>query len=779
MSIIQMDLPSLLKDIQQDNTKKRFNAKIFLINNLSDYFYLVEKLEDMADLSIHLSDDSICTGDDTVPNLKAILPMLDSAADKNVLITSVGEYLRFGMAVEKINRCLFSIIGHQAHSEKRVWLPIFAAKEEFLSAVGELDDEHYPQMVYEVEGVPSEFEITVYARNLVKVSGADSAVGLKAWLELWDSRTVKSGMSCFTRHAKQLRESDGIYTVTVFTEPFRYFKSRISEEGGIIDQSLGTDMQWLNLAAYAAKPGMAIREVIEQALNLRSFDPHQVLSRWNSSNENTRWLFWLWYKLGLNSASDYISKATENASSWNDVPACIERTILKCFDNPNLDEWILQRNEALEELGFQGNSSAFWDEFNAMNDARKKIKLLSGRTHDERTKIIEMISAALKNGSQISDYKTLLEEKYPDLFGYLSESQYLPEDLKAYIKNYKYYKIKDVFSREFSDSAELINFYEFDTRGQILNKIKNARSAYYIWIDGMGIEWLDLLVKKIGEESGELTDPAVFIGAAVLPTITSVNMTCADSETVSCKLGNLDSLGHVKDRSDCNYYSIIAKQLELIGTIAHEIVRIASKYPQMDIVITADHGMSRMAAKGFHSIDGVKAPKAGTVYSLGRYCVFPAMAATPEISHTVRQEQMVAFRTHAHFSVSGYAPGEIHGGATPEEILVPVIHYRREHINGTGSEQCSYELEPSVVMSSSGVCKLHIKTQGAVGKVTVEIQSKRIIAQKSTSNEWVVQLENLSINQSYTLRVYLNNIYTDKEERIYVKAAGLTINDDF
>ena len=41
--------------------------------------------------------------------------------------------------------------------------------------------------------------------------------------------------------------------------------------------------------------------------------------------------------------------------------------------------------------------------------------------------------------------KTLLEEKYPDLLRYLAPSQYLPEELNDYIKQYKYYKIKDAY----------------------------------------------------------------------------------------------------------------------------------------------------------------------------------------------------------------------------------------------------------------------------------------------------------------------------------------------
>lgn len=779
MSIIQIDYQTLLQDIQQDTLQKRFNSKVFLVNNLATYFSLVEKLEDMADLSIHISDPSICAGEDTIPDLRPVLSIISGSEDKNILITSIGEYLRIGLSLEKSQRCLFSIISHQAHSRKRVWIPIFAAKDEFLDAVGFLDEEHYPQIVYEVDGTPGSFSATVFSKRIASTSGITSADGVREWLSLWDNRTVVSGMSFSSRYARQIKETDGVYTVDVVTEPFQYFRARVSTEGLRINQSDGSDSQWLLLATNAKRSGASLSETIERCLNLLSFDEHQVLSRWNAADDNTRWLFWLWYRSGLNSSSDYLSYAISFAKTWKDIPACVECAILGCVDNPNFDDWIAQHNRALNDLGHSHYSSEFWKSFDLIEDTRKKLKILRGKTLEDQTRIIALVSSGIKSGKSISDYKTILAEKLPDLLDYFAAPKYLQDDLKEYIKEYKRLKITDTFSREFSDSAESINIHAFDTRGQILNKIKNSRQAFFLWVDGMGIEWIDLLVRKIASESDELVDPLVYIGTAVVPTITSVNMSCADSDTVSLKLNDLDSLGHVKDRSDCNYFSIIAKQFALIGAIARDVVQIARENPNLDIVITADHGMSRHAAKGFHAIEGIKAPKIGTVFSMGRYCEFPSPDNVPELSHTLKKDSILAFRTHAHFSVSGYAPGEIHGGASPEEILVPVIHYQRERINEYIPTECSYVVDPTTTISNSGSCEIHIRTQGHVERVTVEISSKRVPAQKCGQDEWVAKIMGLTVNHTYTYQVFLNNIYTPKTESVYVKASGLSFDDDF
>lgn len=48
---------------------------------------------------------------------------------------------------------------------------MFAAKEEYLSVVGELEEEHFPEIAYEVEENPSGFETTVYAKAFASMPG--------------------------------------------------------------------------------------------------------------------------------------------------------------------------------------------------------------------------------------------------------------------------------------------------------------------------------------------------------------------------------------------------------------------------------------------------------------------------------------------------------------------------------------------------------------------------------------------------------------------------------
>lgn len=780
MSIRQLDYGGLLSHIQQDTIKKRFNSKVFLTNNLGTYYALVEHLEGIADLVINISDPQYCTGEDTIPDIRKVISVIERNPEKNILITSVGEYLRVGRSVEVINKYIYSIIGLQAHSVKRVWLPLFAAKEEYLSVVGELEEEHFPEIAYEVEETPSGFETTVYAKAFASVPGIANAVGIRAWLNLWDSRKAKSGMSFATRFAKQLVETDGVYTLNVVYEPFQYFMSRVSCEHSQLHESLGTKEQWLFLASKAPYKTSTLSMAIERALNVLTFDPHHVLSSWNVADAYTKWAFWLWYKLGVNSTSDYISFAVSQTSAYEKIPNAIESAILQCIDNPLFEHWVTQRNVALTDLNHNKLSDSFWSAFKTISDPRKKMKILGGRTVEEKAEIIRLVSEAIQNGHSISQYKAILSEKYPDFLSYVAAPKYFDEELKTYISGYKRLKVTDSFDIAFSDSAEDISIYTYDTRSQLLSNIKATRDAYYVWVDGMGVEWIDLLVKKISEADGELIDPSVSIGTAVLPTVTKENMDRADPDTVSKKINDLDSLGHIKDHDFCDYYLVIAKQIELISAVAQNVVKIAARYPHKDIVITADHGMSRLAAKAFHLKDGVKLAPGLESCSLGRYCKRNGSASLPDISHTIKDNDVVAFRTHGHFTSPGFAPGEIHGGATPEEILVPVIHYRRKApIANANQEKCSYTVAAEATIQANGSCELIITTQGPVKKVTVEIHGNRISATPKAKNSWSALIPNLSVGRTYGVQVYLNNIYSNITENFQVKAGGLAVDDDF
>ena len=776
----QKSYQEVLDYIKTDRDENRFVARVFFVNNLGAYYSLINTLSDKADITVRLSDEKFCKGSDTVPDLKALIEFLDENKDKDILVPHLAEYLRVGEVTEKNSSCIYSILNRHVHSKKRVWIPIFLAKGLFQTIVGPLDEERFGQSIMEIDDSPIDFSATAYSKVFAKQKGIVDAVGIREWLSLWDNQKIKTGMSFATRQIKQITPTNGDYTLKIVADPFEYIKDTLIDENSKLTKQMGTDEQWTSLIPFVS-PNDTMGEVIPRALNMHVFDPKHVIGNWNNMSDNEKWAFFLWYQLGLNKSSDYISFAIEHSSYYRDLLKSLECSIIDCQDNPNFDQWVQQREAVLKKAGYHAPSRTFIEKLDLIEDARVKLKILTGKTHEERTKILELVSRALNDGKSINDFKTLLQEKYPDLLLYLKPSSYLSDDVKDYMASYKLNKIADTFSLHLSDFAGEIDCLQFDTRGSILYSLKKSvASPYFLWFDGLGIEWIDMLLEKVNDVDPSIALAGVDIGTAVLPTITKVNMDKADPETISeKKIDDLDTLSHIKDKSDCNYFSIVAKQFELIGIIARRIVETIKAHANMEVIVTADHGMSRMAAKGFHLTQGVTPPSKSDVFNHGRYCELPSETTPITVSNTKKDGKIIAFCTHNHFTFSGYAPGEVHGGASPEELLVPVLHFARFNKHSTVSKFIDYKLASSeVFLGSDGNAVLTVKTDEPASSLVVDFKGKIISGTSLDQKTWVVKLPGLLAGNSYIIHIYPNSLLTQREETIIVKRKGLIVDDD-
>ena len=679
-------------------------------------------------------------------------------------------------------RCIRSIMTYPAHSTKRVWIPIYDAKDLFQDVVGDLPSERFE--LYELEEEADEFECYVYSDSFSEKSGIVGIRGLRKMFQAWDSLEIESGFSFSTKKIAMIIPTTGNYSVHVIESPLEYIKQHLKSSNSKLVEGLGKESFWERLATYVAISNGTLEDLLEKALNVASFDAQQVVSSWKYLLGNDGfgiWLLWLWYKLGLTAKGDYLAFAIQRAQSSNQIQKEIECAILLCVSNPVFDTWVKERMQALCNMGIIELSSDFWNGFAGITDERTKLKLLSNTTHKERTKIIQIISEALNNNKKIADYKSILSYKYPDLLLYLKESSYLNGDLDDYIRAYKQFKVMDYYDMSISENALDVDTFQYDTRSSLLNAIRCSKDAYYLWVDGMGVEWIDMLIEKVVQRKEELKNPVVEIGMAVMPTTTFANMKKADSETVSYKFDRFDSLSHIKDKSDCNYFSIIDKQFEMIGSIADLIVQLSNDHPQKLIVVTADHGMSRMAAKAFHEKQGITPPKGAEIKNLGRYCILPHGVSPYDFSHAYKEDNCLAFRDHSHFVCSGYAPGEIHGGASPEEWLVPVIVFTSDQSSKRDIDTLATYvlLGNSYTIDSHGNVEIQIETSGIVNSLVVEQGMNTFVGRNSRTNRWSVIIPNLQVGKEYSLRIYLNNLYSSKTEVISVKRRGLDVDDDF
>ena len=784
MVINQTNMVDLLETVRKDNDLRRFTARVFFVNRFDSYCQLVGSLTDMADMTVDLSD--YCSGDEAYPNISQLMAVLDENKEKTILIKSMGEYLRICLDFEKKKSNLNSLIKRQVHSKARIWMPIFAAENLFQSVVTDLPEERFDDALFELAEEPSGFECYVYSKAFAKAPGMSDVVGIKNWIRLWDDLSVKSGMSFSTKKIATIYESKGDYNLHIVTNPFTLINQSLNEPNQFLTESMGTEDQWAYLAGHVKQANGSLTRMLCAALNVVSFDPLQQITGWNSIDSKKQWLVWLWYHLGLHKSNDYITLAVLKSSDYTDIQHQIECAILDIDpQTSHFDRMVALRSKVIERIPITELSQEYWKAFDALTESRTQLKLMTNRTHAERTKIISIVSEELKTSHSIESIKSILFEKFPMLYSYLQAPNYIDGQLADFINSYKLHKVQDVFDDVIEEKAAMIDINAYDTRAKLLNDISCKGKAWFYWVDGMGIEWIDLLLKEINALLPSLDLKYVKIGSAVVPSVTSVNMEAADPKTVSYKYDYLDSTGHVKDKSDINYFSIIDKQFEQIQKIAADIVDKFSSSSLDTLVITADHGMSRMAAKAFHSGKTAKVIPSGSpeVCSLGRYCVFDKGSHTPSATSTqIRENNVIAFKTYDHFSCSGYAPGEIHGGASPEEILVPVIVFTRKQQEGKSSpaSPIAYTISSNKpLMTDISETAIEIKTEEQVNDLSVMIGNKTFKGIMQENGVWRIAIPGVKPNLPYNIRVMVNGVFSGEPIQIIPQPKGIVIEELF
>lgn len=362
-------------------------------------------------------------------------------------------------------------------------------------------------------------------------------------------------------------------------------------------------------------------------------------------------------------------------------------------------------------------------------------------------------------------YATYLKEK-------MSEKPQVEEEMSAPTPsanaNEKQYVLHMYFAGIQTDA--------YDNRYSILADNIDSDTAI-LWIDALGAEWLPLLKWTISKNcDGTISDSS--IGQANLPTETCYNDLWNNMDTPYSKLDKLDKLAHKGVIDEPDYYTCIEEQISFVSGIHKHITGLLKKHHR--VIVTGDHGTSRLAARFFHIKDGFTAPKDSTVCSHGRYCKVAdnIVYATPNTRMFKGSDglQYMVYTNYDHFKQSGFAAGvdddnaiygEVHGGATPEEMLVPVIVIdSNAEIPLTGTwEKSSFKIMMKKARLSLSFNKpvhsLQLKVAGVDAEVTTSDGGKY----------WNAVVPGIK-QGTYTAHVLANNILVEMPEITILPALG-------
>lgn len=779
----------ILKQILQliDVEKKigsRFPVRIIFVEQLQQYKELVHNLTQVCDKVLCLS--AFCKADDIFPNFRHLQKYINASQEKQIVVLSTGEYLRLGLKRELNSaRAQFPSLWQsqqEAASKTRVIIPLFACKELFERIVQSIDERQQGNLWTldpnpEIQEV---FHLQVYSPQFSKVIiGNDIIFGLEKWLQEWDKHISSENCAIITSLYNNVENTSGAFNVRVIDNPFRYV-ANIVLDGHKLKKDWGSEEQWA-----AIIPDIAINDklskAIEGRLNVQKFEPVSILAKWNIMDEVQRWLVWLWYR--LNETDDYYGYVISNSATYEDIEKAVCNAILDVVSQR--PEWIEQRVQAMEALKIDVIDESFWDKLDSLPLPETKLKILTYRTHDERTYAIRTISRWLRRGAAIEAVIEYIADKYPLLYAYfMADCSALPDQLVDYFDWYKMKKIKNEYPSTEENEIDKVHLDVFDSRFSKLQPYID-KDAFILWVDGMGIEWLPLLltcIKNYQPDAKPITD----IACAILPTETYINAQWNDVGLPFIKINKLDILAHKGMLDDKDYFSCIDYQLSIIDEVAKKAVNMLDSYNY--VIITADHGSSRMAALSFHDTLGIASPMGANVKSYGRYCELHETLAPTDMLPCARPIknkdcEYLVMTTHEHYMQSGNPAGgnddnnavvgEIHGGMTPEEYLIPVVVIKRN----VSLKPLDYNIISSTVYRDMHSVKITLEFNRSISKLEVvadSIDGECICEQNKL---WSVSFANLGL-QTYTIDVYANERLLTRHEKFTVKAKGINRNDD-
>ena len=411
-----------------------------------------------------------------------------------------------------------------------------------------------------------------------------------------------------------------------------------------------------------------------------------------SGDKNRLWLLWLALQVFGAGTNKYVPRIIANSDSVETFERSLYSELLNIKHNdPMFDTYYAERKHILDTIP---ENLPYIDDYCDQIGMHEKYAVcyLTAASERERYEFVKSLSIYDYSEDELG---TILKNGFPDIYCYMQPFAFdvintkLPDadnllrgELTAYFAQYKQQKLTnrifDDFISKVDNHAVDRPFMKLQPRSSIVSKIDKDKTGFFFF-DALGVEYLAYIQSKC-EKYGLVSEVA--IGRCELPSITSANKEFENTCPNVKKISDLDELKHhsmIYDYATCPYPIHLFRELEIIDT---ELRRIQTQLAQGTIqkaVILSDHGASRLAVLyGKESASNIELAEKG-VHS-GRCCKIDEDPNLPQASY---EDGYAVLANYERFKGSRAANLEVHGGATLEEVLVPVITLVRKPDNIT------------------------------------------------------------------------------------------------
>lgn len=618
------------------------------------------------------------------------------------------------------------------------------------------------------EGLSTSLSFKLYEPGL----GLNRIKGIKGILA-----ELEKGETGEIRADTSLSFNDSILPIQRVKDSFEAAREKIGST--TLAREHGGDEMWARLAKDLKESDdidALLREHVPS--NIQYSDYYEWLYE---KDEYESWLFYISLRRQMGSnAGGYLEYALKTCGDHESFKSRLLEAIMEI---PRADKRFRRFYGERKRL-LAGYNGATMNSFIAKNrkDDKESVFRLTDNTPEERREIIVWIAK--------HSVPENLAEIYPDLAAYLKPyafsgdgtSDDFARRITRYFEKYKELKIRNKIDEDFSKAVDDLAteriYNRLPNRDKLVKK-KNDGATRLCWIDALGAEYL-AYIKELAEKRG--LKVAVEIGRADLPTITSENKRFFENwpENLRWKVEELDEIKH-KEKGGYHFdpnpekqgfYPVhLEKELSIIRGAVEEVATNLESKEVARVAVASDHGASRLAVlknqeekyetdtKGEHS---------------GRCCRYFEDCDIPSAIKE-KDRGYIVLADYGRFKNSRKANVEVHGGASLEEVIVPVITF--------SLKDQSFKIEVVDPENIKADYKKGVKLELFVTKsVRQELKlgygGRKYPAKKSDSNRFVVEIPEIKKSGTYSIDVYLDD---DLAESLEIKASGksASMNDDF
>lgn len=660
-----MNREETIERIERYLLRNDAHPRLVNVNNPEDFLYICQHFQVGENVFKNVSDFSAPDENYSEEKLDHFL----EESEGDLFLTGFTSYYRL-LGERELQNFLNAILGKSLSGLHLVL--ICYQCEKYLSKA----EPRYQQFLYLADGPQARFPQLTFVAPATSVAGGGVVIdGIQNLAYYIESRSAREFIIKTGKHTDSYPLS--LYAIREVRDSFELLclEDPATEQ---LKKEYGSAQEWDNALPIVERYGSWAQCVNAEFGNTTNLS--QAISNWKSYDSKKKWLYFIALKLYGVENSWCLNEAVKQTSRADLFVMGIFRSILD-LPHDDRDFW-RHYDERKNLINMLGNCDIEVKDYCDIVQSKGKDMLyyLTDATSAEKHLIFESLA---KYSEEIgrAEVMHLLSHIYPDLYSYLQPYSFGIPLLDDYFGEYKYQKVVNQVFPEFLETVnEQAVKREYNLllplRSEKLDAIeKNGTIVYFV--DAMGVEYLSYILSLCNAKQlmAEVT-----VCRCELPSITSRNKEFVEilerggAVFAPDKNGikSLDDLKHHGaeefDYTNNAYPTYIARELEIIREVIEKIeVKLRGNECQR-VIMLSDHGASRLSVL---TQSETKWGSESNAEHSGRCCPVSEIAQKPPCATEENGYWVLA--NYDRFKGSRKANVEVHGGASLEEVAVPII----------------------------------------------------------------------------------------------------------